>query len=375
MRIGLFAHRLAQRQPTGIGRYLAELVRALSGAAGADDTLLLASTREAEIASWPLPRVETRVVPWPRRAVQAGWCLGAGPRLERSLGSLDVAHLIQPFPPVKTAAPQVVTVHDLFPFEHPDWYRRSEQWTYRRSIDLVVRRARRIVVPSAYVADRVVSLLDIDPARVTAVPLGVSGAFGHARTEQDVVATCQRFGLMPQGFAVCVGAVSTRKNVVALVRAAAELRDERIALVMIGPDGHGAETVDTAIARLDGSARVIRTGYLPDLETAALVQGAAVLLHPTLGEGFGFVPLEAMAAGTPVIAARVGAVPEVVGDAAVLIDEPTRPSAWASAVTELMGDTGRRAALAAAGEQRAGAFSWALTARTMIDIYHDAARS
>src|SRR5947209_5556428 len=159
LRIGLFAHRLAGRYPTGIGRYFQELVRALARSAHRHE-LVAASTREAGDISWVPDDVRTHVVRWPRRPVQLAWCLGTGPRLERDLGPLDVVHLLQPFPPVRTSAPQVATVHDLFPLEHPGWYSRSDRWTYTRSIDLLVRRAVRIVVPAAYVADRVINALE-----------------------------------------------------------------------------------------------------------------------------------------------------------------------------------------------------------------------
>jgi glycosyltransferase involved in cell wall biosynthesis len=99
-----------------------------------------------------------------------------------------------------------------------------------------------------------------------------------------------------------------------------------------------------------------------------------MLLHPALGEGFGFVPLEAMAAGTPVIASRISSVPEVVGPAAVLVDQPTEPACWAQAVAELIEDEDRRAALAQAGLERAAQFSWAATARRMLDVYEELAR-
>jgi alpha-1,3-rhamnosyl/mannosyltransferase len=371
LRIGLFAHRLAQRHPTGIGRYTRELVSAVGKAAAEEDTIVLASTGESESPSWVPRRIETHVVPWPRRLVQAAWCFGAGPRLERSLGALDVAHLTHLFPPVKTAAPQVVTVQDLFPFEHPDWYPRSEQWTYRRSIGLALRRAR-IVVPSRYTADRLATIFDLDRARLDVVPLGVTGSFAGVSAE-DVDSTCTRFGVEPGTFVVCVGAVSTRKNVIALVRAVAQL-PAKIPLVLVGPDGHGVASVEAEIARLDGQGRVVRTGYLPDDQTAALVQNAAVLVHPALAEGFGFVPLEAMAVGTPVIAARMSSIPEVVGDAAVLVSEPTEPTAWADALASVIGSADRQNELVAAGESRAASFSWEQTARTMLEIYTDAAR-
>jgi glycosyltransferase involved in cell wall biosynthesis len=172
-----------------------------------------------------------------------------------------------------------------------------------------------------------------------------------------------------------VGTVSTRKNVIATVRAVSELPSPGLPLIMIGPEGHGVEQVDAEIARLHGRAQVIRTGYLPDGETAALVQAASVLLHPALGEGFGFVPLEAMAVGTPVIAARISSVPEVVGEAAVLVDEPTDPAAWTAATAALLQDDGRRSALAEAGRARVRQFTWDETARRMIDVYRDAARA
>jgi glycosyltransferase involved in cell wall biosynthesis len=372
LRIGLFAHRLAGRQPTGIGRYFRELVCALDRVAAADQ-LLVSSAREPEEADWIPAGVGKRVVPWPRRPVQLAWCLGTGPRLEHSLGAVDVVHLLQPFPPVRTTGPQVVTVHDLFTIEHPEWYRWLDRWTYERSFDLLVRRAVRVVVPSRYVAQRVTDALNIDAARVDVVPLGISGVFSTPGAEADVPEVCRRFGVSPGEYAVCLGAVSTRKNVVTLVRAATATPGLGIPLVMIGPDGHGVEEIVAEIARASGPARVLRTGFLSDGDTAALVRGAAVLVHPALGEGFGFVPLEAMAAGTPVIAARISSIPEVVGDAAALVDEPTDPGAWAKAVRALVEDERRRAELIAAGTERVRQFSWDQTARRMIDVYGDAA--
>jgi glycosyltransferase involved in cell wall biosynthesis len=374
LRIGLFAHRLAGRHPTGIGRYFRELVSALDAVADAE-SFVVSSTHEAQDAGWVPPRVQKMVVPWPRRPVQLAWSLGGGPRLERSLGTLSVTHLLQPFPPVRTHTPQLVTVHDLFPLEHPSWYSWSERWTYRRSIELLIRRAATIVVPSQYVAARVRGFLGVEPSRLRVVPLGVSGAFTMASSAADVADVCRRFGLSQGRFAVCVGTVSTRKNVVALVRAVAEMPGSGIPLVMIGPDGQGSREVDGEIARVHGRARIVRTGFLPDAEAAALVRGAGVLLHPALGEGFGFVPLEAMAVGTPVIASRISSVPEVVGDAAVLVSEPTEPASWAQALTELMADDERRTALTRAGVERAGQFSWAETARRMIGIYGEVARA
>ena len=375
MRIGLFAHRLAQAESTGIGRYTRELASALNAVGGERRAIVLASTPEPETAAWIPDGVESRVLRWPRRVTQAAWCLGAGPRLERSVGRLNVVHLTHPFPPVRTAAPQVVTVQDLFPLERPDWYPRSETWSYRRSLRLALDRATRVVVPSRYTAERLTVVLDVPRGLIEVVPLGVNGAFAGSRSTREITASCSRFGLEPERFVVSVGAVSARKNVITLVRAVAQLHQPSAPLVLIGADGHGAAEVEAEIARLNGASRVIRTGYLSDVEAAALVQGAAVLAHPAIAEGFGMVPLEAMAAGTPVIAGRVSSIPEVVGDAAVLVDEPTEPAAWAAALSEVMESSERRRELVARGHRQARSFSWARTAERMLGIYTDVAGS
>jgi glycosyltransferase involved in cell wall biosynthesis len=278
---------------------------------------------------------------------------------------------MQPFPPVRARAAQVVTVHDVFPFEHPEWYPRSEPWVYRRCMALALRRASRFVVPSAYVAGRLASLLDVNPERIEVVPEGVSATFLGSAADGEADAVCDRFGVTPGRFAVCIGAISIRKNQVALVRAMVALPDPGFTLVMVGPDGHGAETVTAELARAAG--RVVQTGYLSEPDMAALVRRAAAVVHPALAEGFGLVPLEAMAAGTPVIAARSGSIPEVVGDAGVLVDEPQDPSAWATALSRVAGSAGIRSELAMAGKRQAAKFSWQRSAERMLEIYREAA--
>jgi alpha-1,3-rhamnosyl/mannosyltransferase len=293
--------------------------------------------------------------------------------VERSLGHVDVVHLLQPFPPAPAHAAELVTVHDMFPFEHPEWYRRSERWTYRRSMALALRRASRLVVPSAYVGGRVQSLLGVDAERIEVVPEGVSGTFLGSLADSETEATCARFGVTPGRFAICIGAISIRKNQLALVRAMAQLPDADFALVMVGPEGYGAEAVDAELARADVSNRVIRAGYLSEADMAALVLAAAAVVHPALAEGFGLVPLEAMAVGTPVIAARSSSIPEVVGDAAVLVDDPEDSSAWATALSGVMDSPDRRSSLAAAGRRQAAKFSWARSAQRMLELYRESA--
>lgn len=331
----------------------------------------MASPPERDEAQWLPPAIRSRALPWRRRLVQTAWCLGSGPRLERALGSLDVAHLIQPFPPARVGSPLLVTVHDLFPLDCPEWYPRSERWTFHRSMALMARRAARMIVPSRYVADRLAAM---GVSRgVEVVPHGVSGAFSRTRSAAEMEATCGRFGVQPGSFVVFLGALVARKNAPTLIRALAQLRGEKMALVMIGPGQRDGGQGGADIARLDDRIRVVRTGYVPDDDAATLVQSAAALAHPALAEGFGLVPLEAMALGTPVVASRSSSIPEVVGDAGILVDEPSSPSAWADALSRAIGDPTLRAEMAAAGRQRAAEFTWERAARTMLDIYRDVA--
>jgi glycosyltransferase involved in cell wall biosynthesis len=375
MRIGLFAHRLSESAATGVGRYIRELSIALVDAAGPEDSITLSSTPETEPPSGFPPVVQTRVMSWPRPLAHAAWCLGAGPRLELSLDRLDVVHLLYPFPPARSAARQVVTVHDLFPLAHPAWYPRSERLIFRRTIALTLRRAERIVVPSAYVRSCLVNQLGVDPGRVIVVPHGVSGSYANPGSPDDQAAVCRRFGVEPGRFAVAVGALNPRKNLTPLIRAVGELQPGAVTLLLVGPDGYEARATEAEIAKLNGAADVRRTGYLPDSQVAALVKSAAVLVHPALEEGFGLVPLEAMAVGTPVIAARASSIPEVVGEAALLVDEPTQPDAWAQALSELIETPARRAELGAAGERQAATFSWQRSAATVLDLYRDVAQT
>jgi len=216
-------------------------------------------------------------------------------------------------------------------------------------------------------------MFEVDPDRIDVVPEGVSGTFLAPASGAEIEAVCARFGIAPRRFAICVGAISTRKNQLTLVRAAAKLSEKNFALVLVGSSGYGADAVEAELARHDGRARVIRAGYLHEREMAVLVRVAAAVVHPALAEGFGLVPLEAMAAGTPVIASRSSSIPEVVGDAGVLVDEPAEPSAWATALTSLIDDDDHRRSLAARGERQAAKFSWQRAAGRMLEVYRDAA--
>jgi glycosyltransferase involved in cell wall biosynthesis len=198
---------------------------------------------------------------------------------------------------------------------------------------------------------------------------GVDDRF-RARLEPSVVAdVCRRYRLPPGGYVVTVGAVGPRKNLGLLLDALAGINAvARPLLAVVGADGGAGASLREHATRAGVADHVRWTGRVSDADLVALVQGARVLAHPSHYEGFGLTPLEAMAAGTPVVASASGSVPEVVGDAGLLLD-PDDPAAWSDALARLAGDDATATDLAALGTARAAAFSWDRTARETWRIY------
>ncbi|MGO9148512.1 MAG: glycosyltransferase family 4 protein, partial [Acidimicrobiales bacterium] len=171
-----------------------------------------------------------------------------------------------------------------------------------------------------------------------------------------------------------LGAVEPRKDLPTLVKAFAALARTHadLELVVAGPKGWGEAAFAAAVDASGIAGRVVRLGYLEEPERQSLLYGAVALAYPSLYEGFGFPPLEAMAAGVPVVATAAGAVPEVVGDAAELV-APGDVEALARALARVIDDTGLRARLIQAGRVRASSFNWESAATSMIELYNLAA--
>jgi alpha-1,3-rhamnosyl/mannosyltransferase len=184
------------------------------------------------------------------------------------------------------------------------------------------------------------------------------------RAEQERV--CSASGLRPHGYLLAVGAVSARKNLGPVLRALAA--DASLTLALAGPPGHGAAAVEEEIERLGVGARVHRLGYVAAADLPVLVGSARALVHPATFEGFGLPPLEAMAAGTPVVASAGGSLPEVVGDAGLLVP-PDDDTAWLDALRRVTGDPDLRTSLVRAGRDRARTFSWQRAAEETAAVH------
>lgn len=358
--VALAAHRLDSplEHMTGLGRYLVQLAGGLVRR-GAYDVVLVAPFDRGDAApAWaPAPTVR---IGGSRRGVLAAWTLTGRPRIDRLVPSVDLVHVADGVVAVPADVPTIYTVHDLFPLEQPAWSPRRGGLLFRG----IARRlpdAAAIIVPSRVVADRLSRALPVDPARVHVVPEGVDDRFRQPRGGPVP------FGLPARGYWLALGGLVARKGLITAVRALARARSDLL-LVVAGPPGGTERSLRDVASRLGVLERVRFVGFVPDDDLPALLAGARAVLHPALDEGFGLVPLEAMAAGTPVLAARTGAIPEVVGDGAWLLDA-LDVAVWAEALDALARDDQLVADLAARGRSRARRFTWDSTVARTEEVY------
>jgi glycosyltransferase involved in cell wall biosynthesis len=355
---------------TGVGAFVAGAL----GALAADPDLELSAYALSLRGRAGLPAVlPARVRPLRRPMVagvlQRAWARADFPPAEWWTGPVDVVHGTNFCTPPARTAGEVVTVHDLTPVRFPQLARpatRRFPTLVRRALD----RGAHIHTPSAFVAAEVVELLGADPARVHPVHHGVPAL--PAAVEGRVPPPPQAG---PGGrYVLALGTVEPRKDLPGLVAAfdAVAAADPDLRLVVAGPDGWGTEAFEAAMGRAAHVARIDRLGWVSPDRAAALLRGASVLAFPSVYEGFGLPPLEAMAVGVPVVATRAGALPEVLGDAACLVP-PGDTDALAEALALVLGDAEVRAGLVERGRAQVEGFSWLDCAAGLTGVYRQAA--
>ena len=355
----------------GIGRYTRNLLAAFARAAPAEVEWTLLRLRGFPPPDpSPLPPHRDLGTIRPRRPELA--MLALDPvllSLELAGARPDVYHAVQLGLPARRRFAAVVTIHDLAPLRWPREYMRrpharvGHQWQYA-----LARRADAIIAVSAATRDDVVARLGVPTERVHVIPEAVDVDFAPPPRDVALATVRARFRI-PARYVLYVGQFDPRKDMRALLSAFARAaeRERTLRLVIAGQLGplarHLYEALDRSSAPRD---RVVLTGHVDDPTLAALYAGAECLLHAAWLEGFGLTPLEALAAGTPVVALRAGAVAEVVGDAGLLVDDA---DALGDALVRLLEDPALRSSLRARTTSRAALFSWDEAARRTLEVY------
>jgi len=268
--------------------------------------------------------------------------------------------------------PATVRVHDIFPVMRNDLDTAKFREKRCRRYEYIARHATRIVASSQSVARDVVQALGVAPERIVVNQHGVSDAF-HPRAADEIDRVTQKHGILLP-YCLMVAAFSKRKNVRRVLEAYAALKEERkleSTLVLVGSLEHWVDGQEI-LERLDPSDPVVLTGYVPDEDLPALYSGARMFLFPSLCEGFGLPILESMACGTPVITSNVSSMPEVAGDAGLLV-EPLSVDDIKEKMAQLDANAELRRQLSEKGLQRAKFFTWERSARELLELWQDIA--
>ncbi|KAB8139761.1 glycosyltransferase family 4 protein [Chloroflexia bacterium SDU3-3] len=375
----------ALHQGAGIGRYTRDLIGAvleqgpqhqyrLFYAAGGLDA---GGPYMAELARLcRRPGVRAAPIPLsPRRLTQLWQRLRAPLPVELFTGRLDVLHAPDfVLPP--TFARTLLTVHDLSFLVHPELTVPSMVRYLSGAVPRSARRADHILADSLATQRDITSLLGAPESRMSVVYPGLAAGFGP-RPAEECAEVRARLGL-PERFLVFVSTLSPRKNVERLVDAFAQVVSQGrvapdLALILIGSRGWMDEGIFAAIERAGLGERIRWLRYVGDNDLPAVYNLASAMVYPSIYEGFGLPALEALACGTPVLTADNSSLPEVVGDAAVLVDAMSVPSI-AGGIERLMNDSALRARLAAQGPAQARRFTWDHAAQQVLACYEQLAQ-
>ena len=338
---------------------IARSARSLAGQLATRDDVEVVAFAQGGAITGRIARGLVRELAWlplelPRRVARAG---------------LDVLHCPSPLVPgAPLATPLVITVNDVLPWVHPEWMGRANVLQHRLVLERVLPRAAIVLTPSQFTRGELLARFALDPDRVAVAPLGVDAAFTPGDDHDDDGVTG-----VDGPYLVAVGTLQPRKDLATALRAFERCADAGLehALVVAGARGWRDEATLASLRSSRHAARIHMLGAVDDATVVRALRGADALLFCSRYEGFGLPPLEAMACGTPVIAARAGAVPEVVGDAALLV-APADVDELAAALLAFAGDPAQQEALRERGLRRAAHFAWERCADRTVAAYRQA---
>lgn len=307
-----------------------------------------------------------------RRVLRFAWEQGLLPFLATRDG-IDLLHAPGYVAPLFCSIPTVVTIHDVIALKFPRYCRTGNALHYRAVMPLAARRAARVITVSENSKKDIIEELNVEEDRIDVVPNGIDPAF--RRIEDTALLSRMRgaYGL-PNKILLFVGNLEPKKNIRCIIESFHELKKTRSVphkLVIVGRRGWLYRKLGRTVAELDLGRDVLFVGNVTREDLVLLYNAADVFLFPSLYEGFGMPPLEAMACGTPVVTSNTSSLPEVVGGAAITVD-PRDVGALTEAVLAVMNDAGLREDLIHRGLERASMFTWDRAARQTAAVYRTA---
>lgn len=373
MRIGIDASFIGTKKPTGLAVYTWNIVNEL---ARLHDDIILWTSDDFGF-NIPSDRIRNVMQFWSflgeqRFMIRPFWMEYVLPYLVRR-EKVDVLFSTVPGGVSRCPVPHVITVHDIIPLTFPVDHPKSVQWNFRHRFPVFLKNAAGVIADSEYTKQDIMKHYGITDSHVTVIPLGYDTANFFPVDAPD---TLHNYGLSRGQYIATVGNATFRKNHETLIAALGSIRDKiPHKLVFAGPVNRKQESRLRSVARRCGiEDRIIFPGYVRYDDLAALYSGAALFAYISLYEGFGLPVLEAMACGTPVVASNTTSIPEVAGDAAVLVD-PADCTSVASAIMAII-DTPRQGdSLRMAGLERTKLFTWERTARETLAVLASCAAS
>jgi len=361
----------AAHERAGLGRYAANLPQSMLKLEPGLNAFIN-DFRESRLGL-PLNALPTHTAGLPRKLwrLRAAASYFGGPSLDRAFAGVTLFHATEHLLPKLTRARSVFTLHDtaylVFPHYHLLQNRLYLTWMMPRFLA----RADAVIAVSENTRRDALRFYRLDPSKVHVIPEGVEPRFQPENDPQQLAEIKKRYRL-PDRFILCVSTIEPRKNLLLLLEAYAALRPQhpQVGLVIAGGKGWLYESFFERLRSLGLETQVTLTGYVPEADLPTLINSAEVFAYPSLFEGFGLPPLEAMACGVPVVCSNASSLPEVVGDAGLLLP-PDDGRGWVEALSRLLTDTVLHADLRARGLARAGHFTWETAARQTFEVYEE----
>ena len=352
----------------GIGRYCWELCQRLPAQPGLNR---LSFYRDGRLQ--PSPEVFLRARNRGTFADTTAWISRRLAR--RATGQrlmTDLFHSPNYFLPDKVSG-GIITVHDLSVLKYPETHPAARIQQFERQFESSLARSAYVLTDTEHVKQELITELGLPAHKVRAVHLGVDARYG-IRSGTDVDIALARYGLQQGGYGLCVSTLEPRKRIGDLIEAWSRLPSglkRACPLVLAGQDGWLNDGLAPLLDRASTEGWMRWLGFVPEQDLPLLYSGARMFAYPSIYEGFGLPPLEAMASGVPVIVAAGTCLGEVCADAAAYVT-PSDHAGFATAIEQCLVDEDRRAAMVAAGLERAAAFSWERCARQTAELYHEA---